>query len=623
MSEQQAPGAKIALVVGNSAYETVGALANPKHDAAAMAAALQGLGFEVISAIDVGQAALNARLQEFYDKLDRGGTSLLFYAGHGVQVWGQNFLLPCDIRIARAADLRAGAVPLNDVVRAMARRAKTRLLFLDACRNDPISGEAGGLARGARAAPAIGSDIADVGQGLAKITATAGTFVAYATEPGNVALDGTGANSPFTTALLKHIGQPGLAVDDIMMEVRVDVLDATEGKQLPWSESALTQRFQFTAGPAQSVARDFEQEYWDRVKDTDNPDFLDSFLRQFPNGQHAQEVRARIHGVRARKEAADWETARATDTIAAMADFARRYPGSERAGAARARLFLRQFTRGSMTFGMGVIFILAICIPAFAYLMRLLAELMPQYLANPSLGQNTNDPAIISMGLRLLGVSLAVFFGPWIVFGGLLWFTLTRLRGRFIWRTTLSFLITLVPIFTTIVTIGVDAAYRRSANPQSDLAQASLKMLQVQQQLEAQKKAAAQDPAAADRVRQLEQEFATAQQRQQSVAWQWSFQQRFLPLGQAVIAAAATFITLLLCAGAISGWHQRRLWGPSIRGATLTAALIVLAWSIYSHSVWNDTTVGVLLAVWLSITGFLALGVVRAAAAAEPLPATT
>src|SRR5262249_2891240 len=138
---------------------------NPKHDAAAMASALAGLGFEVISAIDVNQAGLSAKLEEFYAKLDRAGTALLFYAGHGVQVRGQNYLLPCDIRINRAADFRSAAVPLNDVVRAMGRRAKTRLLFLDACRNDPISGEAGGLARGARSAPAIGSDLADVGQG--------------------------------------------------------------------------------------------------------------------------------------------------------------------------------------------------------------------------------------------------------------------------------------------------------------------------------------------------------------------------------------------------------------------------------------------------------------------------
>src|SRR6185295_17539756 len=157
MNDAATGGSKIALVVGNSAYVNVGALANPKNDAAAMAAALQGLGFQVISAIDVDQAALNARLDEFYARLDRAGTALLFYAGHGVQVRGQNYLLPCDIRINQASDLRTGAVPLNEVVRALGRRARTRLLFLDACRNDPISGEAGGLARGARSAPAIGS----------------------------------------------------------------------------------------------------------------------------------------------------------------------------------------------------------------------------------------------------------------------------------------------------------------------------------------------------------------------------------------------------------------------------------------------------------------------------------
>ena len=333
MAKGDGSSKKIALVVGNSAYRYVRTLDNPKNDAAAIAKALQELAFdEIVSAIDLSQKDLLSRLQEFYAKLDRESTALLFYAGHGVQVWGQNYLLPCDAQVAKASDLRSTAIPLNDVVRAMSRRASTRLLFLDACRNDPLSNQAGGLERGVRSVPAIGSDFDDVGRGLAKVTATAGTFVAYATEPGNVALDGTGKNSPFTTALSKHIAQPGLGVDDIMMQVRVDVLDATEGKQLPWSESALTRRFQFREGQAQSVSRDFEQEYWDRVKDTDNPDFLESFLRQFPNGRHAEAAHSRIGGVRARKEAADWDAARSTDTIAALADFARRYPTSKKCG---------------------------------------------------------------------------------------------------------------------------------------------------------------------------------------------------------------------------------------------------------------------------------------------------
>ncbi len=621
MPDTREGGPRIALVIGNSAYQSVGFLDNPKNDAAAMVAALEGLAFdEVISAIDLSQRELLAKLEEFYGKLGGNGTALLFYAGHGVQVRGHNYLLPCDAKVARAADLRSTAIALNDVVRAMSRRAGTRLLFLDACRNDPISDEAGGLARGARSA-AIGRDMADVGQGLAKITATAGTFVAYATEPGNVALDGTGANSPFTTALLSHIAEPGLAVDDIMMQVRVDVLDATQGKQLPWSKSALTRRFQFKEGPAPSGAgRDFEQEYWDRVKDTDNPDFLESFLRQFPNGRYAETARARVGRVRARKEAADWETARSTDTIAALADFARRYPGSPRTGAARARLFMRQFARGSMTFGLAVLVILAICIPAFAYLTRLMSELLPLYVENPAMAE-ANESAIISIGLRLIAVVLAVMVGPWIVFGGLLWATLTRFKGRPVRRTALAFLIALVPVVMLIVDVSVDSWLRQSANARGELAQTSLKYAQAQQQVEAQKKnAAAQGPGAAERLRQLEQDLAVTLKELQALSWDWSFRQRHVPLLQAAIAGLATLVTLVLAAAAISGWRQLRLWGPSIRGGTLVATLIVVVWSLYSHSVWNDTTIGWVFGVWLSVCGFLALGVVRAAAAEDVGP---
>src|SRR5262249_20342885 len=134
---------KIALVVGNSAYRYVRTLDNPKNDAAAIAKSLEELSFdEIIPAIDLDQKDLLERLKEFCAKLDRESIALLFYAGHGVQVWGQNYLLPCDARVAKASDLRSTAIPLNDVVRAMSRRASTRLLFLDACRNDPLSNQA-------------------------------------------------------------------------------------------------------------------------------------------------------------------------------------------------------------------------------------------------------------------------------------------------------------------------------------------------------------------------------------------------------------------------------------------------------------------------------------------------
>jgi hypothetical protein len=624
MASEPASGARVALVIGNSAYESIGFLANPKRDAAAMAAALQELGFEeVISATDLGRTEFLARLREFYVKLDRTETGLLFYAGHGVQMRGRNYLLPCDAQIARAGDLRTNAVPLDDIVRAMSRRARTRLLFLDACRNDPISDEAGGLTRGVRsAAAAIGSDLAEVGQGLARITATAGTFVAYATEPGNVALDGSGDNSPFTTALLQHIARPGLAVDDILMEVRVDVLEATEGKRLPWSESALTRRFQFKEGPAEPASRDFELEYWNRVKDTDNPDFLQSFLHQFPNGRHAEEARARLGGVARRKEAADWELARSRETIAALANFLRRHPNSARSGAARAKLFLRQFTRGSLMFGSAVAVTLAVFIPLFAYLAHLVGNLIPLYAADPSMA-GIPEAEMLAMGVRLLGVSVAFFIGPWIVFGVLLWVTLARMRGWPVRRTALAFVIALVPMVICIGFVGAESA-RQNSSAAKQMSDAALKGLQLKQQrdnqqLEALKRAEKEGGVPIPDLG-LVQQVAKAEREVEALTWRLSHEKRFIPLLGAGVAAITAFLTLLLCAAAVSGRRQVRLWGPSIRGGALVAAVGVLGWSIYSHSAWNDATLAVLFSVWVSVCGFLALGLVRAAASADALP---
>ena len=627
MASVPATGARVALVIGNSAYQSIGFLANPKRDAAAMAAALQDLGFDnVISATDLGRAEFLARLREFYSKLDRAETGLLFYAGHGVQMWGRNYLLSCDAQIAKAGDLRTNAVPLDDIVRAMSRRTKTRLLFLDACRNDPISGEAGGLTRGARsAAAAIGSELPEVGQGLARITATAGTFVAYATEPGNVALDGSGDNSPFTTALLQHIAKPGLAVDDILMEVRVDVLEATEGKQLPWSESALTQRFQFKEGPAEPASRDFEQEYWNRVKDTDNPDFLQSFLHQFPNGRHAEEARVRLGGVAKRKEAADWELARSRESIPALAHFLRRHPNSARSGAARAKLFLRQFTRGSLMFGSAVAVILAVFIPLFAYLAHLVGNLVPLYIADPSMA-GVSEAEMIAVGMRLLGVMAAVFIGPWIVFGVLLWVTLARMRGRPVRRTGLAFVIALVPMLICLGFIGVESV-RQNSDAAKQVNEAALKGVQLKQQRDTQQLEASKgtsDKALAPIPdTDLNQQVARAEREVEALTWRLSQERRFTPLLGAGVAAITTFLTLLMCAAAVSGRKQARLWGPSIRGGALVAAAGVLGWSIYSHSAWNDTMLAVLFSVWVSICGFLALGLVRAAASDDALPADT
>ena len=603
MAEGDGSPKKIALVIGNSAYRYVRILGNPKNDAAAVAQTLQELAFdEIVSAIDLSQKDLFAKLQEFYAKLDRESTALLFYAGHGVQVWGQNYLLPCDARVDKASDLRSTAISLNDVVRAMSRRASTRLLFLDACRNDPLSNQAGGLERGARAV-AIGSNFDDVGRGLAKVTATAGTFVAYATEPGNVALDGTGHNSPFTTALTKHIALPGMGVDDIMMQVRVDVLDATEGKQLPWSELALTRRFQFREGPAQSVSRDFEQEYWDRVKDTDNPDFLESFLRQFPNGRHAEAARTRIGGVRARKEASDWEAARSTDTIAALADFARRYPSSKNAAAARSRLFAKQLRRGSTILGAGVggAIVGSVLVAGVLVLVLWVGR---HYAPGDWITEIDKDPM---QRLGPLVNSLLGVFVPSIVFGTVLWKGLTAYSAKPLKRVALALAAVFGPAI--IIQFGpyVLDRWSISANDAVDAAE-------LRRALESTIATAKKDPRyqndpsfkqeAAQRVRSIKQ------------AQRITYPARvYRPLAASALVGLAAGWTLLLTALAISGKKGLANWETPIVAGVLLAVASGLAIYLIAG---DDPSVQIVevmtYSCWGSVVVCAAFGLSRAAA---------
>ena len=178
---------------------------------------------------------------------------MLFYAGHGLQVTGHNYLVPVDAALASERDLDFEAVSLDFVLRQMevGREGKTSIVFLDACRNNPLSRN---LAR------SMGTRSAAVGQGLAEVQTGVGTFIAYSTQPGNVALDGAGRNSPFTQALAAHVVEPGKNLTAIMIEVRNDVLKATEGRQVPWDHSALTSDFFFqgepqaAAGPALPAA---------------------------------------------------------------------------------------------------------------------------------------------------------------------------------------------------------------------------------------------------------------------------------------------------------------------------------------------------------------------------------
>jgi hypothetical protein len=229
---------RVALVLGNSAYTHAPALPNPVNDANDVAAKLQALDFVVSLAVDATKAETDAILREFANALEGAEVAIFFYAGHGLQVAGQNYLVPVDAKLAKERDLEFEAVRVDFILKQMelGREDKTNVVFLDACRDNPLSRS---LAR------TMGTRSASIGKGLAQIDAGVGTFIAYSTQPGNVALDGKGTNSPFTEALLKRITEPGRNLTSVMIDVRKDVIAATDGQQVPWDHSSLTGEFYF------------------------------------------------------------------------------------------------------------------------------------------------------------------------------------------------------------------------------------------------------------------------------------------------------------------------------------------------------------------------------------------
>ena len=238
---------RVALVVGNSAYSNANALANPANDANDMGSAMRALGIEVILGLDLDKRAFDAKVRDFSRALAGGAdTGIFFYAGHGLQVAGRNYLVPVDAELKNERDLDFEAVSLDFVLKQMEleREGKTNIVFLDACRDNPL---ARNLAR------SMGTRSASIGRGLAQVQTGVGTFIAYSTQPGNVALDGTGRNSPFTAALAKGVREPGRNLTAVMIEVRREVLAATGGKQVPWDHSALTGDFYFHLAAAPGV----------------------------------------------------------------------------------------------------------------------------------------------------------------------------------------------------------------------------------------------------------------------------------------------------------------------------------------------------------------------------------
>jgi hypothetical protein len=219
-----------ALIIGNSTYDHTSPLRNPTNDARAISQTLSRLGFEVETLTDVNQRQMEQAINQFGDKLrNRRGVGLFYYAGHGMQVRGENYLLPIDINPRSAADIRYDAVPVGKLLGQMEEAANgMNLVILDACRNNPFN-----------------RNFRSTNQGLAQVIAPTGSFISYATAPGEVAADGDGANGLFTERLLKHMVVPGLKLEEVFKRVRVDVQQESNNRQVPWDSSSLTGDFFF------------------------------------------------------------------------------------------------------------------------------------------------------------------------------------------------------------------------------------------------------------------------------------------------------------------------------------------------------------------------------------------
>lgn len=236
-------GSRLALVIGNGKYANAPKLENPANDSADLAAALRNVGFDVIEQQDASREAMTKAVREFSSRLRGTEVALFFYAGHGMQMSGENYLLPVDADIQTPADVRFNTVNLTDIQQEMEGSGRANIIILDACRNNPFADR---LAQSGRAAPS---------RGLGRIDAAGeGSLIVYSTQPNNVALDGAGRNSPFTAALLKHVVTPGIEVRQMLSRVRGDVLSATERRQTPWDSSSLTGDVYLAGAPSSQPA---------------------------------------------------------------------------------------------------------------------------------------------------------------------------------------------------------------------------------------------------------------------------------------------------------------------------------------------------------------------------------
>ena len=310
---------RVALVLGNGAYESVPKLVNPANDAKAIAVSLQGLGFTVVEGYDLGLTPMLDRIHAFGQAADGAAVALVFYAGHGLQVAGRNYLLPVDAKLQKETDLRREAVEVEEILGEVRQAKKLRVVILDACRDNPFM---------AQMVRSLGTRSALVGRGFARIEdVEADTLIAFATKADAVAEDGSDGHSPYTTALLQHLSTPGLTVERFFGKVRDSVVEKTQGRQQPFvygslgGEPIILTAFEpgrsevARRGAPTAEADATELAFWDALKASDNPADYQAYLETYPNGRFASLAR-----VRARPRVATAETGAGTAGAAMPTD---------------------------------------------------------------------------------------------------------------------------------------------------------------------------------------------------------------------------------------------------------------------------------------------------------------
>ena len=286
---------KVALLIGNSTYKS-SPLKNPANDAQDMAVVLREIGFDVTLKINASQREMETAIRQFGKQLRKGGSGLFYYAGHGIQIDGRNFLIPVGATIESESDVKYEAVDAGLLLGKMEDAGNNlNIVILDACRNNPF-------ARSFRSG----------NKGLARMDAPRGSIVAYATAPGSVAADGSGKNGIYTKHLINTIKKPGLTIEQVLKQVRISVVSETGSKQIPWESSSLMGNFYFTPGdinitvnqnvqvPTQQI--DEEEELWFLVRKSDDPRDFKDFLEAYPGGRFSKHAKLKLKQINSGKK---------------------------------------------------------------------------------------------------------------------------------------------------------------------------------------------------------------------------------------------------------------------------------------------------------------------------------